>query len=79
MMNPTTNQSGDDGVVYCVAGVVALIIGLFVLGILLAPLGVYLGYRGAKQGAATFGGVVIVAGLIETVVTVFGILALLAS
>jgi hypothetical protein len=49
----------------CLGAVVALVVGLFALGILMEPLAVALGNAGSKRDATTFGTVVVVRGWIE--------------
>ncbi|MFQ5859849.1 MAG: hypothetical protein ACE5LU_30000 [Anaerolineae bacterium] len=72
---PTTN----DGIGYCVGGVVALIVGYFALGIVMGLLAVHLGNRGIEHGATTFGTIVKVGGWLETILTGVGIVAMIVG
>ncbi len=74
-MQSTTNN----GIAYCVGGVLALIVGIFMLGIPCGVTAIYLGNQGIKHGATTFGKIVNVSGWIETVGTALGIVAMIAA
>jgi len=69
----------NDGVSYCVWGVVALIVGLFILGIPCGVTAIYLGNQGIKNGATMFGRIVNVSGWVEVVVTALGVLAMISQ
>jgi hypothetical protein len=70
------NAPKDDGLSFCVWGVVCLIGGLFVFGIPLGIAAISLGGRAAERGHPTFGGFLRVAGWIEIVLSVVGIVAM---
>lgn len=68
-----------NAVAYCWAGIAALVVGFFVLGVVMGPLAIHLGSEGIRRGAPVFGTVVKLGGWIETVLTVIGILAMIAG
>jgi hypothetical protein len=71
--------SANDGIGYCVGGLVALIVGYFAFGLLMGPLAIHLGNQGIEHGATTFGKMVKVAGWAETLLTGLGIVAMMVG
>jgi len=76
----TAEAAADkSGLAYCWAGVAALVVGFFVLGIVMGPLAIHLGGEGVKRGNMVFGNIVKLGGWVETILTVIGILAMIAG
>lgn len=70
------STSANDGISYCVWGVVALVMGVFIFGIPCGLLAAHLGSEGIKHEAVTFGTVVKVGGWTEVIITALGIVAM---
>ena len=73
------STTANDGISYCVWGMVALIVGLFIFGIPCGLLATHLGSEGIKHEAVTFGTVVKVGGWAEVIITALGIVAMMAG
>jgi hypothetical protein len=73
------SRSTSSGVGYCVWGVIALIVGIFFAGIPLGLAAAHLGNEGINYGSMTFGKAVRAAGWIEVIVTIIGLVAMLAG
>lgn len=74
----TAETTADkSGLTYCWAGVVALVVGLFIAGIIMGPLAIHFGSEGVRRGAHVFGTIVKLGGWVETILTAIGILAMI--
>ena len=76
--SPAEVEEGS-GAGYGLAGVVALVVGVFALGIPAGMAAVALGRQARARGSSVLGGVVQVLGWIEIVVTALALLVLVSA